>query len=100
MKLKKTSHLYSTALFIFRRDLRLEDNSALNAALEQSEKVIPCFIFDPQQITSKNHYYSANAVQFMIESLQSLDKELHKQNSKLYLFYGKPELVLKNIIKS
>jgi len=39
-----------TSLFIFRRDLRLHDNTGLNEALRLSEKVIPCFIFDPRQI--------------------------------------------------
>ncbi len=91
-------HLYKKSLFIFRRDLRLEDNTALNHALEQSETVIPCFIFDPQQVTQKNEYYSANAVQFMIESLQSLNKQLHERDGKLFLFYGKAEDVVKNIV--
>lgn len=92
------NNLYKKSLFIFRRDLRLEDNTALNKALEQSEKVIPCFIFDPRQITEKNEYYSANAVQFMIESLQSLNTQLHKHDGKLYLFYGNAEIIIKDII--
>jgi deoxyribodipyrimidine photo-lyase len=41
---------YLTSLFIFRRDLRLHDNTALNEALRLSGKVIACFIFDPRQI--------------------------------------------------
>ena len=35
-----------TSIFWFRRDLRLLDNTALNAALESGKKVIPVFIFD------------------------------------------------------
>ena len=47
------------ALYIFRRDLRLEDNSGLNACLSASNEVIPCFIFDEKQIVpSKNLYFS------------------------------------------
>ncbi len=99
MKTKKDSP-YNTTLFIFRRDLRLQDNTGLNQALQQSQHVIPCFIFDPQQITDKNKYYSTHAVQFMIESLQSLHKELQKHNSKLYLFYDSPKKILKNIFAS
>jgi len=90
---------YKLSLFIFRRDLRLDDNTALNLALEKSEKVIPCFIFDPQQIdANKNDYYSANAVQFMIESLQQLATNLTHYKSKLYLFYGKPKTTIQEII--
>lgn len=91
-------HLYKKSLFIFRRDLRLEDNTALNHALEQSETVIPCFIFDPRQVTQKNKYYSANAVQFMIESLQSLNKQLHERDNKLFIFYGTAEDAINDII--
>jgi len=95
----KKQPLYKKSLFIFRRDLRLHDNTALNNALEQSEVVIPCFIFDPQQVTQQNDYFSANAVQFMIESLQSLNKELIKKNGQLYFFYGKPHTIVEILIK-
>jgi len=90
--------LYNNSLFIFRRDLRLIDNTALNHALSQSINVIPCFIFDPRQITEKNEYKSNNAIQFMIESLQELDTLLKKKTGKLYIFYGKAEDIVKNII--
>ena len=41
---------YKKSLFIFRRDLRLFDNTGLNAALARSEQVLSAFIFDPRQI--------------------------------------------------
>ena len=34
------------AIFWFRRDLRLEDNTALQAALNSGNQVLPIFIFD------------------------------------------------------
>ena len=90
--------LYKKSLFVFRRDLRLKDNTALNNALAASDQVIACFIFDPQQVTKKNEFYSAHAAQFMIESLKSVNKQLRKHRTKLYLFYGDPEEVIQNII--
>lgn len=88
----------SFTLFIFRRDLRLQDNIALNYAIENFENILPLFIFTPEQIdVSKNKYYSENAFQFMIESLEELDIELHKYNSKLHIFYGDNITILKNI---
>jgi len=60
---------YKISAFIFRRDLHLEDNTGLIDALKASEQVVPCFIFDPHQITKKNAYRSENSIQFMIESL-------------------------------
>ena len=90
---------FKESLFIFRRDLRVEDNSALIEALKNSEKVIPIFIFDPKQISSSNKFKSNNAIQFMLESLDSLDKDLKNKNGQLYLFYGSPEKIVNKIIK-
>lgn len=89
----------NTALFVFRRDLRLHDNTGLNYALQNSLHVIPIFIFDPQQVSKENNYRSANALQFMTESLQNLNDQFQKQNAQLYLFYGKPEAIIKKLIK-
>ena len=52
---------HQRALFIFRRDLRLEDNLGLVTALAATEEVIPAFIFDPRQ-TDQNRYQAAEAV--------------------------------------
>ncbi len=38
--------MYKKSLFIFRRDLRIEDNVGLIEALQNSEEIIPCFIYD------------------------------------------------------
>ncbi len=89
---------FNKSLFIFRRDLRLADNIGLNRALEQSNLVIPCFIFDPAQVGQENEFKSVNAIQFMIESLQELDEQLQKKGSKLYLFYGHQAYVIKQLI--
>lgn len=87
------------SLFIFRRDLRLNDNTGLLAALKNSEQVLPCFIFDPRQVEEKNVYRSTNCVQFMIESLQDLDAALHKKEAYLYTLYGTAEKVAEELLK-
>lgn len=90
---------YGLALHVFRRDLRLEDNTALIAALKSSEKVIPCFIFDPRQI-EKNDYKSTNCIQFMVNSLHVLDMDLKEQGGQLYLAYGEAEEVIAQLLKA
>lgn len=85
-------------LFIFRRDFRLEDNTGLIEAMKESDVVIPCFIFTPEQI-EENPYRSDACLQFMIESLEDLAGRLKEQGGKLYLFYGEPESVVENCIK-
>ena len=88
---------YKRSLFIFRRDLRLKDNTGLIQALRSSQHTIPCFLFDPSQI-EKHRYQSMPGLQFMLESLLDLEQQLAKYESKLSVFYGDPEVVLEKII--
>lgn len=67
-------------IFLFRRDFRIHDNLALNRLIAEcgSKGIFPMFIFNPAQIYAKNNpYFSNNCVQFMIESLDDLDKHIH-----------------------
>lgn len=89
--------IYLKTLHIFRRDLRLEDNTALIAALTLSNEVIPCFIFDKRQI-EHNDYKSDHCIQFMSASLQELDIALRKKGSKMYFFYGVTEKIINQLI--
>jgi deoxyribodipyrimidine photo-lyase len=87
-------------VFLFHRDLRLEDNTALIAA---EKDVLPIFVFTPEQIDrQKNAYFSNNAVQFMCESLQELDQAIRKKHPKvrLYVFHGDTVEVLEALHKA
>ena len=84
------------SIFIFRRDFRIKDNTAWNEMLkEENNSIYPIFIFTPEQIGKANKYKSDNAVQFMIESLLELSKEI-----KMTFCYGEIDDVLNNIIKN
>lgn len=71
------AHKYT--LFIFRRDLRIQDNLALNAAIRDAEtnhqRLIFAFTFNKSQVDA-NEYFSNNAFQFMLECLHALNKDL------------------------
>ncbi len=86
-------------LFLFHRDLRLEDNCGLDAALAESERVIPAFVFDPRQ-TEDHPYKSENALQFLIRSLQDLSDSLSKRSARLYLFQGETEQVVSYLTRT
>ena len=88
---------FQKALFLFRRDLRLNDNTALINALVRSKTVITAFIFTPEQIR-KNPYRSDRCVQFMIESLIELAKELHQKSGRLCLFEGPYDAIVSRCI--
>lgn len=88
-----------TSLFVFRRDLRLRDNTGLIRALRESRAVIPAFVFDPRQ-TGRHPYKSENALQFMVASLRELDRELRARGSRLFLFQGEAEKVVARLLRS
>ena len=84
---------FQISLFIFRRDLRLEDNTGLIFALTHSERVIPAFIFTPEQI-EQNPFKSDHCLKFMIECLEDLKNQLKQKGGELFFFKGKPEEVV------
>jgi deoxyribodipyrimidine photo-lyase len=85
---------YRTSLFLFRRDLRLDDNTGLLEALELSERVLPAFVFDPRQQPDANDYFSPPAFQFLVESLADLDRQLANHGGLLHRFRGLPHEVI------
>ena len=89
---------YKHGLFIFRRDLRLVDNLGLYLLSEVCEKVYTIFIFTPEQGGSGNKYKSSKAVQFMIESLEDLSREIKKKGGKLMTFYGHNDQIIAHCI--
>ena len=93
-------------IFIFNRGLRLYDNTTLIHQTKEMGAISPIFIFTPEQISNgsngsngENKYFSNNSVQFMIESLQELTKEIQSRGGKLYFFKGDNIDVLKSILR-
>lgn len=78
----------TNGLFIFRRDLRIEDNKALSSAMENCKNVYTIFIFTPEQVTPKNIFKSEAAITFMIQSLQELNVSIEEKNGSLLCFYN------------
>ncbi|MEZ4753931.1 MAG: deoxyribodipyrimidine photo-lyase [Bdellovibrionota bacterium] len=91
---------FRKSLFIFRRDLRLEDNTALIESLSDSDQVLACFIIDPRQVSDRNKYRGEKTLQFMLESLHDLDQSLKSRGAHLYYFYGKAEQIVGGLINS
>lgn len=74
------------SIFWFRRDLRLEDNAGLNAALESGLPVLPLFIFDDDILEDlpKNDA----RVSFIYKSLKDIHLQLKKKNSSFLIKKG------------
>jgi len=88
---------FRLSIHIFRRDLRLHDNTALLAALKQSEQVIPIFVFDERQLD--NPYRGNNSFEFMVNSLNDLDGELKEKGCQLYFFRGIAHEVVNQLLE-
>lgn len=88
--------MYNHSLFIFRRDLRLHDNTGLLKALKNSKKVDVLFCFDPRQL-EKNNLFNEHAFQFMIESLKDLQEKVSDKKGALHFFKGQPDKILEEI---
>ena len=88
--------MYKKSLFIFRRDLRIQDNIGLIESLQNSKEVIPCFIYDENILKKlKDSEFRWN---FLNESLVDLDNELKKKGTSLQILEGKPEKIIDSII--
>jgi deoxyribodipyrimidine photo-lyase len=80
------------AIFWFRRDLRLADNPALLAAIDDFDEVIPLFIMDDEISESAGPHRRA----YLAASLQSLNESL---DGNLFVMSGKPVAVIKDLMK-
>lgn len=89
---------HKRALHIFRRDLRLHDNTALQAALSSAAEVVTCFIFNDAQ-AGPHPYRSVNGLAFMIESLEELAQGLEKRGGKLLVLHGEHAAVISKLVQ-
>ncbi|WP_226064950.1 cryptochrome/photolyase family protein [Kaistella polysaccharea] len=76
-------------IFWFRRDLRLSDNHGLFRALESSKNVLPVFIFDTE-ILSKLENKEDRRVDYIVQTLQTLNQFLEKTGKSIKILHGKP----------
>ncbi len=78
----------TTVIWWARRDLRLNDNEALQAALAHGGQVVPVFVLDPVLLSAAD--VSDKRVAFLFGGLRALDAELRGRGSRLIVRRGKP----------
>jgi deoxyribodipyrimidine photo-lyase len=85
-------------IFWMRRDLRLDDNTALFHALKTRENVLPIFIFDADILVRLPNSVDYR-VNFIYYTLLQIKTELEKLGSTLLVLYGRPMEVFQSLIE-
>lgn len=82
----------------FRRDLRIEDQTALFYSLQQEEQVLPLFIFDRHILDALEDKTDAR-VTFIYQQIASLKAFFEKQGGSMLVKYGKPEQIFQELVE-
>lgn len=85
------------AVFWFRRDLRLDDNTGLTAALKTGLPVLPVFIFDTN-ITVELPVNDPR-ITFIYKSVLNINQQMAQYGSSLLILQGDPLKVFTDISK-
>ena len=85
------------AIFWFRRDLRLNDNTGLLKAISENDQVMPIFIFD--ELILNELPQNDPRICFIYERLRKIDEELRTYGSGLSILKGDPLKVWNELLK-
>jgi deoxyribodipyrimidine photo-lyase len=92
-----------TLLWFRGKDLRLHDHQALQEALVDQARggeVIPLFVLDPYFFAPERARLLPYRVQFLLDSLLSLQGSLRERGSRLLLARGKSHEVLPELVRA
>ena len=84
-----------TAIHWFRRDLRLSDNTALNAAAQAAANVVAVYILSDWK--TRHHWTGPNRQEFLCACLGSLAKNLAASGGRLIIRHGAADAVLEQL---
>jgi deoxyribodipyrimidine photo-lyase len=89
------------AIVWFKTDLRLHDNETLVKAIAQNDQIIPVYCFDETQFEETEYGFKKTGsfrVQFLLEAVADLDKNLRALGSGLMVLKGKPEIEIPKVV--
>jgi deoxyribodipyrimidine photo-lyase len=85
-----------TTLLWLRRDLRVHDHPALEAARQRADHLVPVFCFDDRLLHGR--HASGPRTQFMLECLADFDRSLRARGSGLVVRRGRPEIEIPKLV--
>lgn len=84
------------AVFWFRRDIRMYDNTGLHAALTSGLKVLPVFIFDKNILNTLQA--DDERVSFIYQALESINQLILPFKTGIHMFHGNPSEIFSRIL--
>lgn len=85
----------------FRNNLRVRDNNSLKKAVENHEKIIAVYFFDPKYFKVDNFGFQKTEkfrAQFLIETIINLKQNLANNNISLLTYFDAPENKISNLV--
>ena len=86
-----------TAIHWFRRDLRIADNTALNAGVAAHDHVVPVYVVSEWK--GAHHWCGAPRQEFLCGCLRSLAMNLEAKGGRLIIRQGRAEDALETLVK-
>lgn len=83
----------NVTIWWIRRDIRLQQNPALQEAIANSSSILPLYILDPILLSKKAEI----RLSFLFDALTHLDQELRSMGSRLWIKSGDPLEILKSV---
>ena len=96
--MQRTENTYQIVWFT--TNLRIQDNTVLQAALQKNKPVIAVYCFDPRHFNKTKYGFKKTEkfrAKFLIESVKDLKKNLSVLNIPLFVYCNKPEHVLQKL---
>lgn len=91
--------MYKKSIFWFRQDLRVQDNTGLFEAVQNSQQVLPIFILDTHIIWKFGWLWDQKFA-FLREALEQVSQEIKQLwGNKVIVFHGKPEEIIPNLVE-
>lgn len=93
----------NTNLVWFRNDLRTIDNTVLEEASKNGNRILGVYCFDPKYFEVNKYGFKITEkyrAKFLIETIEDLKKQLAELNITLLVHYDSPEIIIPKICKT
>ncbi|MBF7072805.1 deoxyribodipyrimidine photo-lyase [Glaciecola sp. MH2013] len=85
----------SISVVWFKRDLRLRDNSAIDAAINTGNKILFIYIIEPDQVNDP--HFDERHWRFIWQSICDLNEQLYDYGASIYVFEGDAQRIFTEI---